>query len=198
MAPRSLDSQDLPVDGPPGEGLLAFDPEVAFAHLYEAHAGEVERWVRRLAGPNADVEDLMHDVFVVALRKRAEFRGDAKLSTWLFAITQRIVRKRRFRAKLRGFLDFRHQKESEAAAAPLPTPLEELERRRDHVRLYAALDRLGEKYRSVIILCDIEGMPAAEAGLLLGLSSNAIWVRVHRGRALLLEQLQRMGKRVTT
>ena len=197
MAPRPLDSQDLPVEGSPGEGFLAFDPEAAFEHLYESHAKNIERWVRRLAGPSADVEDLMHDVFVVALRKRTEFRGDAKLSTWLFAITRRIVRKRRFRAKLRGFWDFRHQKESEAAATPLPTPLEELERRQDHVRLYAALDRLGEKYRSVIILCDLEGLPAVEAGELLGLSSNAVWVRVHRGRALLLEQLQGMGKPVT-
>ena len=53
----------------------------------------------------------------------------------------------------------------------------------------AALDRLPEKYRNAIILCDIEGAAAEEAGQLLGLTANAVWVRVHRGRSMLLEQL---------
>ena len=73
--------------------------------LYETYEPSVERWVRRLAGPGAEVEDLVHDVFLVALRRRHEFRGDAKISTWLFRITELIVRKRRFRRHLRGFLN---------------------------------------------------------------------------------------------
>jgi hypothetical protein len=75
-------------------------PELLFDHLYENYEPMVERWVRRLAGPSAEVEDLIHDVFVVALRRRGEFRGEAKVSTWLFRITELVVRKRRFRRKL--------------------------------------------------------------------------------------------------
>jgi RNA polymerase sigma-70 factor (ECF subfamily) len=74
---------------------------------------------------------------------------------------------------------------------PSPTPLEVVERRQQAARLYAALDRLPDKYRTAIILCDIESAGAEEAGQLLGLSANAVWVRVHRGRAMLLEQLTR-------
>src|SRR5512141_648390 len=85
------------------------DPELLFDHLYENFEPMVERWVRRLCGPSTDLEDLIHDVFVVALRRRLEFRGDAKVSTWLFRITQLVVRKRRFRRKLRQCLDVLHR-----------------------------------------------------------------------------------------
>lgn len=172
-----------------GNDVDASDPELLFDHLYENYEPMVERWVRRLAGPVADVEDMIHDVFVVALRRRAEFRGDAKVSTWLFRITQFVVRKRRFRRKLRQFLDVLHRSHEKALAPPSPTPLEVLEQRQQCARLYAALNCIPDKYRTAIILCDIEGAPAEEAGHLLGLSANAVWVRVHRGRAMLLEEL---------
>jgi RNA polymerase sigma-70 factor, ECF subfamily len=167
----------------------ASDPELLFDHLYENYEPSVERWVRRLAGPSAEVEDLIHDVFVVALRRRSEFRGEAKVSTWLFRITQFVVKKRRFRRRLRQFLDVLHRSQVEAVVSPSPTPLELVEERQRCAMLYDALDRLPDKYRTAIILCDIEGAGAEEAGQLLGLKANAVWVRVHRGRAMLLEQL---------
>ena len=172
------------------------DPELLFDHLYENYEPTVERWVRRLAGPSADVEDLIHDIFVVALRRRAEFRGEAKVSTWLFRITQFVVRKVRFRRKLRQCLDVLHRSHEIAVVPPSPTPLEVVEQRQRCARLYAALDRLPEKYRTAVIVCDIEGLAAEEAGQLLGLTPNAVWVRVHRGRAMLLEQLTRSQGRV--
>jgi RNA polymerase sigma-70 factor, ECF subfamily len=165
------------------------DPELLFDHLYETYEPMVERWVRRLAGPGSDVEDLVHDVFVVALRRRNEFLGKAKVSTWLFRIAELVVRKRRFRRRLRGFLDVLHRSHEKAVFLPSPTPLEVFEERQRCARLYAALDRLPDKYRTTIILCDIEGSSAEEVGHLLGLSANAVWVRVHRARAMLLEQL---------
>ena len=174
-----------------GAEVDASDPELLFDHLYENFEPLVERWVRRLAGPSAEVEDLIHDVFVVALRRRGEFRGDAKVSTWLFRITEFVVRKRRFRRKLRQCLDVLHRSHEMAVVTPIPTPLEVVERRQQAARLYAALDRLPDKYRTAIILCDIESAGAEEAGQLLGLTANAVWVRVHRGRAMLLEQLTR-------
>jgi len=186
-------SNGRPQDGDKHPAILAevdaFDPERLFNHLYENYEPTVERWVRRLCGPGADIEDLVHDVFVVALRRRGEFRGEAKVSTWLFRITQFVVRKSRFRRRLRTFLDVLHRSQAEVVVPPSPTPLELVEQRQRCASLYAALDRLPDKYRTAIILCDIEGAGAEEAGQLLGLTANAVWVRVHRGRAMLLEQL---------
>jgi RNA polymerase sigma-70 factor, ECF subfamily len=56
---------------------------------------KVAAWVRRLAGPSADVDDLVQEVLIAAWRGRDAFRGDAKLSTWLFRITEKVVLKRR-------------------------------------------------------------------------------------------------------
>ena len=55
--------------------------------IYRAHAGTVARWAAKLAGPGNDVEDLVHEVFLVARRRLPEFRGDAKVTTWLYRIT---------------------------------------------------------------------------------------------------------------
>jgi RNA polymerase sigma-70 factor (ECF subfamily) len=170
-------------------GLDTSDVELLFDRIYEDYEPSVERWVRRLAGPAADVEDLVHDVFVIALRRRREFRGDAKLSTWLFRIAELVVRKRRARNRLRRFLDMLHRSDEEATSPPNPTPLEEVERRQRCARLYRALDRLPDKYRTAVILCDLEGTPAEDAAHMLGVTANAVWVRVHRGRAKLHAQL---------
>jgi RNA polymerase sigma-70 factor (ECF subfamily) len=181
--------QDRDARASVGAEAVSFDPELLFDHLYESYEPMIERWVRRLVGPSAEVEDLVHDVFVVALRRRREFRGDAKVSTWLFRITQWVVRRRRFRQRLRQFLDVLHRSHAQAVVSPSPTPVEVLEERQRCARLYQALDRLPDKYRTVIVMCDIEGSSAEQVGQLLGLSANAVWVRVHRGRAMLLEQL---------
>jgi RNA polymerase sigma-70 factor (ECF subfamily) len=161
--------------------------------MYEAYEPSVERWVRRLAGPGAEVEDLVHDVFLVAVRRRHEFRGEAKLSTWLFRITERVVRKRRFRSRVHGLLNLVFRDSATALAPASPTPLEELERRQQCALLYAALDRLPEKYRTPVIMFDIDGRSAAEVATLLGIRPNAVWVRVHRARARLLDDLSPEG-----
>jgi RNA polymerase sigma factor (sigma-70 family) len=136
MAHNPLSDDDLAATHADGVQERLLD---SLDQLYETYEPSVERWVRRLAGPGADVEDLVHDVFLVALRRRHEFRGDAKLSTWLFRITERIVRKRRFRQRVHGFLNLVFRDSTAALAPASPTPLEELERRQQCALLYDAL-----------------------------------------------------------
>ena len=62
--------------------------------LYREHVHRVARWVERLAGPDWDVEDMVHEVFAVAYQRLDGFRGDSALSTWLFGIASRVVRHR--------------------------------------------------------------------------------------------------------
>jgi RNA polymerase sigma factor (sigma-70 family) len=157
--------------------------------LYDRHAPQVERWARRLAGPRFDPEDLLHDIFLVVLRRRHEFRGEAKMSTWLFRITQQVVRWRRRNDALRRWLWGQHGQPMVEARAAVPTPIEELERREQGLRLYAALDRLPEKYRTPLVLFALEGVPGEEIAALLGIDTNAVWVRLHRARAKLADLL---------
>ena len=159
--------------------------------LYEQHVSDVKRWARRLAGPRADLEDLVHDVFVIALRRRFSYRGQASVKTWLFRITHHVVRNRMRRGFIRRLLWSRHQ-DALVALTPTPsTPQEEIERRERHVRLYHALDQLSDCYRTPLILYEIEGLSGEEVAELTSLSLATVWVCLHRGRAKLLELLSK-------
>jgi RNA polymerase sigma-70 factor (ECF subfamily) len=157
--------------------------------LYDAYAADVMRWARRLAGPTADIEDMVHDVFVVALQRAFTFQGGATVRTWLFRITHHVVRDRMRRSFLRGLL-FRRRQDEMVAALPVPsTPHQEMERREEHERLYRALDQLSDTYRTALILYEIDGLSSDEVAELTGVSVGAVWVRLHRGRAKLFAYL---------
>ena len=80
--------------------------------------------------------------------------------------------------------------------SPSPsTPQEELERGEQHVRLYAALDKLADCYRTTVILYEIEGLSGDEVAKLTGVSLGTVWVRLHRGRARLLKCLREEERR---
>jgi len=161
------------------------------AGLYEQHASDVKRWARRLAGPRADLEDLVHDVFVIALRLRFSNRGEASVKTWLFRITHNTVRSRMRRGFVRRLLFSRHH-DALVAQTPTPsTPQQEIERRERHVRLYNALDQLSDSYRTPLILYEIDGLSGEEVAELTGVRLATVWVRLHRGRAKLLDLLNK-------
>src|SRR6188472_1313227 len=66
-------------------------PVPAFETIYRDHVRFVWRSVRRLGIAEAEVEDLSQRVFEVVHRQLPEFRGDARITTWLFAIVRRVV-----------------------------------------------------------------------------------------------------------
>jgi len=163
--------------------------------LYRQHAPAVARWVAHLGGPRVDVDDLVHEVFLIAHRRLAEFRGDAKITTWLYRITERVVSARRRRDRARRFMTrlWRGDVEQSTAAMSRLTPIEEVERQQARGAVYRVLDRMGEKYRSLLILFELEGMSGEEIAALTGIKLATIWVRLRRGRLLFLAELERDG-----
>ena len=157
--------------------------------IYDRYAPQVERWARRLAGPQFDAEDLLHDIFLVVMRRWHEFRREAKITTWLFRITQQVVRWRRRNDALRRWLWGRHGQDMVDGATSVPTPVEEIERREQNLRLYAALDRLPEKYRTTLVLSALEGLSGEQIAELTDCGVGAVWVRLHRARARLADLL---------
>jgi RNA polymerase sigma-70 factor (ECF subfamily) len=149
--------------------------------IYRAYAPDVSRWARRLRGPRLDVEDVLHEVFLVAHRRLPEFRGDAKLSTWLYAITVRVVQGQRRKQRWLRWLHL-DRLFAEETGGPV-TPLEAFESRRASELTYNLLEALPEAERSALILFELEGLSGEEIATITGEAVGTIWVRLHRARA---------------
>jgi RNA polymerase sigma-70 factor, ECF subfamily len=152
--------------------------------VYRAHAAVVSRWIRRL-DPDGDAEDLLHEVFVVVGRRLGSFRGDSVLTTWLYAITLRVVGSERRKRKLRRLLFGRFVPELAGEHAAPTTPEESTNRARSSAILYSLLDELRERDRSMLILFELEGLPGKELAEVLGISEQSLWTALHRARARL-------------
>jgi len=149
-----------------------------FHQFYVTHADFVRRVVARLLGPDSDVDDVVQEVFLVALRKRESFAGRAQASTWLYAIARRVVLAARRRARLRRFFGLDTVPERAAG----PTPQQVFEHRESSQRLYALLERISDKKRTVFILYEVEGLPGEEIARIVGCPLKTVWTRLHHAR----------------
>jgi len=176
--------------GPDVERPSGVAPVADIAALYRHHADDVARWAGRLTGHSGDVEDVVHQVFLVAQRRLPDFRGEAKVTTWLHGITIRVVQetRRRQRRWWRWSSDRKDASvlgeggSSEELPSEEPSALELLEKREAGRIVYQILDQLDEKYRTALILFELEGLSGQEVAALTKTSLANVWVRLLRAR----------------
>jgi RNA polymerase sigma factor (sigma-70 family) len=169
-------------------GRLASVP--ALADVYRSHAADVGRWAARLGGPLIDIDDVVQEVFVVVNRQLPQFRGDAKVTTWLFRITDRVVRNHRRWRLVRRIVTRLTARQGEQLASSDDDPLAALERHATARAAYLVLDQIPEKYRRVLILSELEGLPAEEIARLLEAPIGTVRVWLHRARRMFLERVR--------
>lgn len=149
--------------------------------LYEAHARQVWRTLARLGVPAANVEDAVHDVFLTAHQRLAEFGQRSSPSTWLIGIAVKVAANLRRKSKRQGLLVI--------APASSHGPDDELERRRKLFELERVLSQLPDEQREVVVLCDLEQLSAPEVAEVLEEKLNTIYSRLRLGRAALKRAL---------
>jgi RNA polymerase sigma-70 factor (ECF subfamily) len=171
-----------------------FEPPASFQEAYRNHAQTAARWARQLGGAEIDVEDVVQEVFMVVSRRLSSFRGEARFSSWLFEITRKIVANHRRRQRWRFW---RSGNEESLACAPSHErdPAAELERRQTVTLFYRALDRLPDKYRTVLVLYEIEGLSTQEIADLRELNLSTVKVQLSRARERFLKQYQQQLKK---
>lgn len=163
----------------------------SLAAFVAQHQDRVARLVYRLLGGHGEAEDVVQDVFLAALRKLPEFRGEARFSTWLTAIAVNICRSRRRARWLRWRpLSAVAANAGQAPALPAEQGAVSAERL---AQVRAAVRELPAKYREVIVLRYLEDLPAAEVAAVLGLTTNTVAVRLNRARAKLRDVLADIG-----
>ena len=161
----------------------------AFAALVREHQDEVYTLARRLVGDPHLASDVAQEALIRAWRALPRFRGDAKLSTWLYRITVNTAWTHKTRAR-------RHQSASIEdhldVAAPVDAGHPEMagEILELRGRLRDALDRLPVGQREVVVMKDIYGWSHAEIATSIGISVTAAKVRLHRARARLARDLE--------
>jgi RNA polymerase sigma-70 factor (ECF subfamily) len=159
----------------------------ALESLITTHQPMVRRLVSRLSGFENDADDLVQDVFVLALRHACKFDGRSSVSTWLTRIAINACRShhrtRLFRAA------FWKKRRDEAKEIESPDASISSERRESIQKVTHAMQRIGLAYREVIALHYLEDMTLDEIAALLGLTKSTVGVRLHRARKMLEELL---------
>ena len=165
--------------------------ERAFDELIAAYQQPTARLASRLLGWRDEVDDVVQEVFVNVLENVRRFRGDARLSTWLASITINCCRAHRRRQRM-SLCHLLRLWQGDRRRAPRTTT--DSESRTDE-RIRRAVRRLPAQYAEPIFLRYFEERSIGEIGEILNLSSNAVEMRLSRGRRKLKELLERETRR---
>jgi RNA polymerase sigma-70 factor (ECF subfamily) len=162
---------------------------LAFEEMVRAYQHRVFGVALRMLGSTAEAEDVAQETFLRAHRALREFRGDAKLSTWLYAITSRLCLTRLgsnehalTRLGEDSIMRFAHDADGPDAA---------LEQTELETALHRAIAGLPDDRRIVVVLRDLEGLSYEEIGQALDLPTGTVRSRLHRARLDLREKLER-------
>ncbi len=161
----------------------------AFEELVRAYQHRVFGVAFRMLGNAAEAEEIAQEAFLRAHGALAEFRGDAKLSTWLYAITSRLCLTRLAsgeRSMIRQGEDSVMRLPSDAGGPDVLIEQTELE-----AALHRAIAELPDERRVVVVLRDLEGLSYEEIAEALDLPTGTVRSRLHRARLDLKDKLER-------
>jgi RNA polymerase sigma-70 factor (ECF subfamily) len=167
--------------------------DAAFETLVRDHTPRLLAVARRILSSEDDAQDAVQEAFVSAFKALDGFHGEARLSTWLHRITvNAALMKQRSRTR-RGERDIETLMPQFGPGGhhvePPSTWLEpasaEAERRELQGLVRRSIDELPEAYRTVLMLRDIQELETEEVAQHLGVTANAVKIRVHRARQAL-------------
>jgi len=151
----------------------------AQAEFYRTYRPTVARNLYRVLGPHRDdVEDVVQEVFIEVFRAIGRFRGDAKVSTWLYRVCVNVA--------LQRLRKTRRLHEVPDTDAPEPrddrTPQRTVETAERMRAVYRILDELPPKKRVVFVLHEIEGHEPREIAAIVGAPVLTVRTRLHYAR----------------
>jgi RNA polymerase sigma factor (sigma-70 family) len=168
------------------ERFLRSREEEAFAALVRRHGPMVLGVCRRLLRHQQDAEDCFQAAFLVLAQRAGSVRKRASLASWLYGVAYRVALRGRCAAARRRSRE-RQVDEMPHPEVPPPAP-------RDwRPLLDEELNALPEKYRSAVVLCDLEGKARKEAARLLRVPEGTLSARLARARARLAGRLSKRG-----
>jgi RNA polymerase sigma-70 factor (ECF subfamily) len=183
------------------ERLRARD-ERAFNELVRAYERRIFGFVFRMLGNREEAEDLAQEVFVQVFKAIDQFRGEAKLSTWIYKIAVNLCKNRN------KYLNRRHADKQEdidafgdrtamseadgVTAGSVAGPDELLMGMQVERVVRDAIDSLEPEFREALILRDVEDLSYEEIAQITGVPDGTVKSRIHRARSQLKAAIERM------
>jgi RNA polymerase sigma-70 factor (ECF subfamily) len=188
----SADEADWAGVSPPHDNVVAIPARASAAQSsrerFEAeampHLDDLFRTAARVMGDRARAEDVVQEAFLQAWKSFDRFETGTNCRAWLFKILFHCVHHHR-----RRWYRFPLLKEAEEfleANLPAPTPVPD---KLTDADILAALDRISEDFRSVVLLVDVEEFAYKEVADILSIPIGTVMSRLSRGRKALREQL---------
>lgn len=175
--------------------------ELAFELLVRRYSGRMLAVARRLVRDEEEARDAVQDALLSAFRSMPRFEGGSQLGTWLHRI---VVNSALMRLRSRR----RHPESSIEDLLPVfgpdghrafradeqPGADEQVEREQLRVMVRHSVDQLPDGYREVYLLRDVDELSTEETAAALGITPNAVKIRLHRARQALMTLVrQRCG-----
>jgi len=170
-----------------------------FEAAVENHQRRIYTFARYTLGNQEEADDITQEVLLRLWRNRRDL-DDRNLGAWLLRVTRNacydLLRRRRSAARVFSSQPEEEIVETEPASQPDPQARAEAASFRGHLR--DALDELGEPYKSVIILREIQGLKYQEISDALEMPLSSVRVNLHRGRKKLREKLGEVYRHAAT
>ena len=180
-------------DGPEPDSLwmrqIAAGDRDAFENLYKAYAARLFRYLFSMVGDSALAEELTNDVMVAAWKAAAQFRGESRVSTWLFGIAHhKALNELRRKQPVTVEVD-----DASEMAAPHEGPEGAVLRARVAQSVRGALQRLTPEHREVIELTFYQGLSYLEIAAIIQSPLSTVKTRMFYAKKKLQELLEREG-----
>jgi RNA polymerase sigma-70 factor, ECF subfamily len=199
------------IQAAPSLAAATLKPEssrLSIEQIYLRYQEQVARWAQRLWGraPGGDVEDIVQEVFLTVWREEARVvslkrhdKGGDPLERWLYRVTEHAVYNHRWRERWRR--RFTRSADSSLLLSQLPSDspdalellVQSQLRAQLKVDVYDVLDRLSDRYRTILILFELEELSGEAIAQLTGLKLATVWVRLHRARAKFMRELETLA-----
>lgn len=172
--------------------------EKAFREIVEEHGDRIYNLTYRMLGNREEAEDVSQEVFITVFKSIDSFRGDSKLSTWLYRIAvnhckNRIKYLARRHDRDQSEYEEELMREHAAGAATAPNPAPRPDKQLEGVELEQIMQRcialLEEEHRLVIVLRDVEDLSYEEICAITNLPTGTVKSRLHRARLALKKMM---------
>lgn len=153
----------------------------AFESLYREHASRLFSLAVRMLGNKTDAEDMLQEIFLTAHRKLQSYRGDARLSTWLFRLATNLCLDH-LRSKSTRMTQATSSLDDDNAMEPVSTSPGAVLGTVQNIDMERAVAKLPQGCRAAFLLHDVEGFEHREVAAMLGISEGTSKSQVHKAR----------------